>query len=232
LPITYLTSGAFNPGANYLNQGYGQNVGPQNRDIDVGNCIQDRRQVANVTLVYLTPRFSNRAARLLGTGWTLASSVVMRSGAPLSIVTSTVTDPATGFGGTTSTQRPNLLLTDTTSPTQGQPCSTATFCENWLNPAAFAAPSLGTFGNLGVNAIYGPGFWQWDQAISREFRIRERQALVIRFEAFNVTNSFRPGNPGTTVGTSTFGVITADATPPSATSAPYRVLQFAAKYVF
>ena len=147
-------------------------------------------------------------------------------------MTGTVVDPATGFGGTASTQRPNVLLTNTTSPTQGQACSTATFCESWLNPSAFAAPALGTFGNLGVGAVLVPGFWQWDQAVSREFRIREGQTLVTRFEMFNVTNSFRPGNPGLTVGTSTFGVITTDATPPSATTAPYRVLQFAMKYVF
>jgi hypothetical protein len=231
LPIPSLNS-ALNPGANYINQGYGQNVGPANRDLDVGNCVQDRRQVANITLVYLTPQFTNNLARVLGSGWTFASTIVLRSGAPLTALTSTVTDPATGFGGTAATQRPNVLLTDTSSITRGQPCSTATFCESWLNPAAFAAPALGTFGNEGVGSILGPGFWQWDQAISREFRIREGQTLIARFEMFNVTNSFRPGNPGLTVGTSAFGVITADATPPSATTAPYRVLQFAMKYVF
>jgi hypothetical protein len=51
--------------------------------------------------------------------------------------------------------------------------------------------------------------------------------------AFNVTNSFRPGNPGTSsAALSTFGLITPDATPPSATTAPSRVLQFALKYSF
>ena len=237
LPIPSVNN-ALNPGANYINQGYGQNVGPADRDLDVGNCVQDRRQLANVTFVYLTPRFSNNLTRIVASGWTFASTFVVRSGAFLTPLTSTITDPATGFGGTTSTQRPNVLLTNTASPTQGQACSVATFCESWLNPAAFAAPTLGTFGNVGVGSILGPGFWQWDQAISREFRIREGQTLVARFEMFNVTNSFRPGNPGLTVGTSTFGAITTDATPPSGatngspSNAPYRVLQFAMKYVF
>ena len=75
-------STALNPGANYINQGYGQNSGPVNRDLDVGNCAQDRRQIANITLVAITPQFSNKATRMLGSGWTLATSFVARSGAP------------------------------------------------------------------------------------------------------------------------------------------------------
>jgi len=233
LPVPQETvNTALNPGQNYIHQGYGQNIGPADRNLDVGDCPQDRRQVANITLVYLTPQFTNNLARVLASGWTFASTIVMRSGAPLTVLTSTVTDPATGFGGTNSSQRPNVLLTNTASPTQGQACSIATFCENWLNPAAFAAPALGTFGNEGVGSVLGPGFWEWDQMMSRAFQVREHQTLVFRFEMFNVTNSFRPGNPGLTVGTSTFGVITTDATPPSPTAAPARVLQFALKYVF
>ena len=234
LPLPYVpTTNALNPGANYVHQGYGQNIGPANRNLDVGDCFVDRRQVANVSLVYKTPQFLNSVLRRLAGDWTFGSTVVARTGAPLTLLSGVVTDPATGFGGTTVTQRPNLLLTNAGSPTKGQPCSTAAFCKNWFNPSAFAAPPLGTFGNLGVGAVRGPGFWQWDQAVSRDFRIREGQTLVFRFEAFNVTNSLRPGNPGVNLGApNTFGIITTDATPPSPTSAPYRVLQFALKYVF
>jgi hypothetical protein len=223
-----------NPGANYIHQGYGQNIGPANRNADVGDCTQDRRQVANISLVAKTPRFSSRFARIVGSGWTFASTVVARTGAPLTIVTG-ATDAATGFGGNSpGTQRPNLLLTDTASPTQGQSCGTAGgFCVKYLNPAAFAPPAPGTFGNLGQGSILGPGFWEWDGALSREFAIREQQRIELRFEGFNVTNSFHPGNPGLSTGSAnSFGVITADATPPSATTAPARVLQFALKYVF
>jgi Carboxypeptidase regulatory-like domain/TonB dependent receptor len=223
-----------NPGANYIHQGFGQNSGVANRNADVGDCAQDRRQVANITLVAQTPKFANRIARIAGSGWTFASTVVARSGAPLTIVTG-ATDAATGFGGNSpGTQRPNLLLTDTASPTQGQSCgSPGAFCVQWLNPKAFAAPTLGTFGNLGQSSILGPGFWQWDGAVSRQFQVHEGQRVEIRFEGFNITNSFHPGNPGLATGSAnTFGVITADATPPAATTAPARVMQFALKYVF
>jgi hypothetical protein len=99
---------------------------------------------------------------------------------------------------------------------------------------------------LGAYALVGMGFWQWDQEISRTFQIHESQQLEARFEVFNVTNSFRPGNPVSTVGSATFGEILTDATPPlgvtnpgvgvgvpgSGNNAPARVLQFALKYVF
>jgi len=239
-----LGSGVLNPGANYYNQGYGQNTGPVNRNLDVGNCAQDRRQIANITLVAVTPQFSNRATRWAASGWTLASSVVARSGAPFNIVTGTSPDPATGFGGNApGTQRPNLILTNTASPTQGQACANLSPCVSWLNPAAFAAPALGTMGNLGYDALTGPGFWEWDEAVSRDFRIHEGHTLQIRVEAYNLTNHVNYYMNGTTVGSaSTFGNVTADASPSSgtgaggtsgsSTNAPARVMQFALKYVF
>jgi hypothetical protein len=97
---------------------------------------------------------------------------------------------------------------------------------NYFNAAAFAAPAAGAYGNAGFNNVVGPGFWQWDQALSREFQIREGQKLELRAEAFNVTNSLRRGNPGTTLSAAnTFGRIV------SSNGGP-RVMQFALKYVF
>ena len=114
---------------------------------------------------------------------------------------------------------------------------------SWLNPAAFAAPALGTMGNMGYNDMVGPGFWQWDAALSRQFPVREVQRLEVRVEAFNITNSLRLGNPNTTSGSAaTFGLITNDATPTSgtgvggtsgsSTNAPARVMQFALNMFF
>ncbi len=230
-PITLL-----NDGANYIHSGFGNNLpGANDRNLDVGNCVQDRRQIANITLVYQTPKYSNTYARILATGWIFGSTVQARSGAWLTVVSGVDPDPATGNGGNSpGTQRVNQVLPNVYSTTQGASCGApGAFCEQWLNPAAFANPATGTYGNTGVGAILGPGFWQWDMSLSRQFRIIEGQNLQVRFEAFNVTNSFRPGNPGVAVGSaSTFGVITTDATPPAATTAPARVLQFALKYVF
>jgi len=242
-----------NPGANYIHQGYGQNIGPVDRNLDVGDCAQDRRQVANITLVAQTPKFSNKFARAIGSDWVFASGVVARSGSPLTVVTGNTPDPATGFAGNPpGTQRPNQVLVDTASPNRNSSCGSAgSFCLQWINPAAFQSPVLGTFGNTGSQNILGPGFWEWDQAVSRQFSLTERQKLELRIEVFNPTNSLRPGNPAISTGAATtFGQIRSDATPPpgvsgpsvsgasgsaavgSSTNAPSRVFQFALKYVF
>jgi len=86
------------------------------------------------------------------------------------------------------------------------------------------------FGTLRV-----PGFWEWDQAIYRDFRITESHTLQIRAEAFNVTNSVRLGPPNVTLTNGLFGEITTDySTTGSAslTGSGGRILQFAMKYVF
>lgn len=231
-----------NDGANYIHSGYGNDLpGANNRNADVGDCVQDRRQIANLTLVYQTPKYSNNFARIAASGWTIGSTIQARSGAPLTIVSGTDPDPATGFGGNSpGTQRVNQILPNVYAANQGASCGAAgAFCEQWLNPAAFGPVPLGTYGNMGAYAVFGPSFWQWDMSLARQFHIVEMQTLQLRFEAFNLTNSFRPGNPGTTVGSaSTFGLITTDMTPGagvsggSATNAPARVFQIAMKYVF
>lgn len=229
-PITLL-----NPGAAYIHGGYGIDIpGANDRNADVGDCVADRRQIANLTLVYQTPKYTNRFARILATGWTVGETIQARSGSPFTVVTGTLPDPATGDGGNSSTQRPNQILPNVYATNQGASCGAAgAFCEQWLNPAAFAPPAPGTYGNLGAYNLIGPAFWQWDMSVSRQFRTFEGQNFQIRFEGFNITNSFRPGNPGTTESSGgTFGLITTDATPPGQATAPARVFQLAAKYVF
>jgi hypothetical protein len=95
---------------------------------------------------------------------------------------------------------------------------------SYLNPAAFILPATGTSGNVGRNSMRGPASWSFDMAVSRVFNFYETQRIEIRAEAYNVTNSFRPGNPNTSVNNAQFGVIR--------TSGDPRILQFALKYVF
>ena len=49
----------------------------------------------------------------------------------------------------------------------------------WLNPAAFAAPLPGTFGNLPRNFLRGPSFWQLDLKVSKDFRFGEQPGPAV-----------------------------------------------------
>jgi hypothetical protein len=70
---------------------------------------------------------------------------------------------------------------------------------NFLNPAAFAIPAAGTFGNLARNALKGPDFKQFDFILNRRFRINETTNLEFRTEIFNVFNHANFANPASTL---------------------------------
>jgi hypothetical protein len=71
------------------------------------------------------------------------------------------------------------------------------------NPSEFVAPRGLTFGDAGRNFLNNPGRVNFDIALLKHFKIRERGQLEIRGEIFNLFNhtQFRiydPDNPGST----------------------------------
>jgi outer membrane receptor protein involved in Fe transport len=73
--------------------------------------------------------------------------------------------------------------------------------DQWANgfnlPANFfSAPCLGCVGNLGRNTFVGPGYWNFDTSLFKNFHVSDRFALQFRVEAFNVFNhtSFQLGD--------------------------------------
>jgi hypothetical protein len=203
-----------NPGSNYVHQ--------DNRNLDVGNCSQDRRHLFNLTVVARAPRFSNRAVNLVASGWQTSAIYRYSSGAPLTIA-SGLDQALLGFS--TANERPNQILSNTAPVHQTAACANITPCVTWLNPAAFAQPALGTLGNMGAFNVLGPKFFQFDMAVVREFSIREGMNLQFRAEAFNVLNNVRFKNPAVTLSNpSTFGNITSAEDP--------RILQLAMKFTF
>jgi hypothetical protein len=57
-----------------------------------------------------------------------------------------------------------------------------------LNPAAFATPQPGTFGNVPRNFLRGPNFRQFDLVFNKRFKFSETVNLEFRTEIFNVFN--------------------------------------------
>jgi hypothetical protein len=95
----------------------------------------------------------------------------------------------------------------------------------WFNIAAFQKQTIGTFGNASRSVITGPGRWNIDAAISRNFVIREGIRLNFRWEAFNMLNHANFGNPGTNLNSgTTFGIISTASDP--------RIMQGALKVMF
>ncbi len=91
------------------------------------------------------------------------------------------------------------------------------------NPAAFALPALGTFGNSGRNIIRGDGYRSADLSLARMFKIQEAMKLQLRFEAMNSLNNVNYQGPVTDQST-TPGLFVA--------TAPPRLVQLGAKLSF
>jgi hypothetical protein len=65
-----------------------------------------------------------------------------------------------------------------------------------LNPAAFATPAPGTFGNVPRNFLRGPSFKQFDIVLSRRFKFSESANVEFRTEIFNIFNHTNFDIPG------------------------------------
>src|SRR5207247_11307668 len=116
--------------------------------------------------VYQSPKCAGRVQHAAGTGSTCSRIYTARTGQILTIFTG-LDNALSGFFGNTGTQRPNQVLANTDAPNKGKSCAPAP-CVAWLNPAAFAQPAPGTYGNLGANNVLGPGYSGWDEPVSKE----------------------------------------------------------------
>ncbi|HYR89639.1 MAG TPA: carboxypeptidase regulatory-like domain-containing protein [Terriglobia bacterium] len=196
--------------------------GGNDRRSNRGNCqTGDQRHVFNLSAVLQTRRFSSGLLRLIGSEWQLSPIMKIRS-AQFFTVTTGLDNALTGQGN----QVPNLVPGIS-------PYSSDKTVDQWLNPAAFAAPPPGTYGNLGRYNLKGPGVFQLDVALSRTFALREGRTLQLRAEAFNLPNHLNPSTPVATLNSGSFGKIQSDISGTSGLSAgDPRILQFALKLVF
>ncbi len=175
---------------------------------DFGPSQFDRRSVFFANFVYDLPFFRTNASRLLkGTlgGWEFSGIITMESGAPLNL----------GVSGTTSA---SIIGNTGTRPNVSGPISYPKTVAQWFNPSVFSAPACLTgpdcYGNLGFDAIRGPGRDNFDLSLLKNFAFTERFRMEFRAEAFNAWNHTQfkgdanNGGIGTSFGSSNFGQVT------------------------
>jgi Carboxypeptidase regulatory-like domain/TonB dependent receptor len=78
----------------------------------------------------------------------------------------------------------------------------------FLNPAAFATPAPGTYGNLPRNLLKGPQFHQLDITLQKRFKINERTNIEFRSEIYNILNRANFANPSATLPNNLSGAAT------------------------
>ena len=172
-------------------------------DYDNGYNNFDIRHNFNLSLLYTVP-----GSGALTGGWTVGGILNARSGLPVPVLigrndvvyvdaagmvwnnaaagrTAVINTP--GGGTSRSTRRPDLVP------------GVDPFIQDggllFLNPAAFATPAPGTFGNLERNSIHGPGTKQVDLVIAKKVGASRGPNVELRAEVFNLFNQDNFANP-------------------------------------
>ncbi len=203
----------------------------------------DTRHRFTAAFTYDLPKLAG--PNWIAQGWQLNTIVTAQSGRPVPIVSANDTSAQNGDVYPTPSnyhQRPNLVpgVNPINSNWRSAPDSIG-----YLNGAAFAQPDyaapdnlVGSFGNLGRNAIYGPKFWNVDFSLAKSTRIFEKTTVQVRAEFFNIFNhpNFALPNFFVDPGSPQQGLITQ--TPDQAQTNPGlggggpRVVQLALKVIF
>jgi len=196
----------------------------RNLRADKGDSGFDRRQRLAGSYIVQLP-FGKGRRWLSGSGvmdaifggWQLSGIVQMQTGAPFHV---TIANPTQFLGVTNSAWRPDVVG-DWRVEDPGP--------DGWVRKEAFEVPRNpdGTFryGNMGRNSLVGPGLFNADAALMKDFRIAGDRRLQFRWEVFNATNHPSYGLPNTNLSSVDFGKIR------GTVSAP-RQMQFGVKFVF
>jgi Carboxypeptidase regulatory-like domain/TonB dependent receptor len=183
---------------------------------EYGNNISDVRQSFNMSLMYEIPfgpgqkhgGNANPLAKGLLGGWQAGTIFNARGGLPIDVEIARAAivyrNNTTGVITTSPVVQNGVVLTTplVNVPGGGQSRNVARpdlipgvdpylHNQGWLyiNPAAFAMPQPGTLGNLGRNALRGPGISQLDLTLSKKFPIREAMNIEFRAECYNILNT-------------------------------------------
>jgi len=79
---------------------------------------------------------------------------------------------------------------------------------HYYNPNAFAAVTAVGYGNVGRNSLVGPGTWNTNMSIVRDFAIKEQIKFQFRTEFYNLPNTSHFNPPDSNVNDSTFMQVT------------------------
>ena len=193
-------------------------VDPKNlRRYNYGNADYDFRQNLSASYIYEMPSMSkgNRLLNSVVGGWVTSGVIYKRSGQPYSVVDTGLTSHTTG-NNSANIVMPFFLGGSIPSCKVDITClNSAQFSEN---PPAL--DNFGAFGNTTRNQFRGPGYFDMDMTIKKNFRITESGlTFSMGANAYNVLNHPRFANPDNNLADgSAFGHIQSTVTP---ASSPY-----------
>lgn len=201
----------------------GQLSNPFNPNYDRGSGGFDRRHIFNANYIYDLPFFRNSnnllARETLG-GWQISGVTTAETGVPINV---SYSPDVLGLGGGT-TNRPNFVQSARNYPKRQLA---------WFNTGAYTPPVAPWnggpgqgFGSAGKDSVVGPGLFNWNLSLFKEFPLTKGEGPRFQFraESYNTFNHTQFNNVDTGYTDQNFGQVTSTYDP--------RVLQFGAKFLF
>ncbi len=130
--------------------------------------------------------------RAVAGGWQVAGIATVFTGAPFSVGW---TNSVAGCPG----GRADII---------GNPIPASRNTDFWFDAAAFRPATGCQYGNSAKNFLFGPNNFNWDSALMKTNRIREKGEVQFRAEFFNLPNHPQWGNPRTNISSPSPGKIT------------------------
>jgi len=190
-------------------------------------CYYDEKHNLTAYAVYDLPfgkgqRFGSNVSgavnQVIG-GWTISPILTLHGGFPLALYNN-------GQDQTGTTSRGLRPDCDGTNTVFGRHNATAAQGGGylWFDPSNYTnAAYFGTCAPQ-IDGLRGPGYYNWDASLQKNFQMTERFKLLFRTDFLNMFNHVNLAVPNTTVQSSTTGVVQA--------SQPARNIQFALKLYY
>ena len=201
--------------------------------LNYGNADYDIRNSFNASYVWNTPwKFGNKFANGALGGWTLSQNFFAKSGLPLTVLDS---NPAAQVGNYFGNGP--YLPAEVIGNGQGA-CNQ--YGLNCLASSGFAtANGLTAFPNQNRNQYRGPGFFDSDISVSKNFKLTERLTFGFGANLYNVFNHPNFASPVDTIASGNFGQSFTTTAPPTGPYGAFftglpsgRIVQFQGKLVF
>jgi Carboxypeptidase regulatory-like domain/TonB-dependent Receptor Plug Domain len=155
-----------------------------------GRALFDQTHVMVINYTWDLPRatrlWDNKAVKALFDNWQLSGITAFASGAPAG-VGYTLVDTGTDLTGGGDGGR--IVITGDPNLSDSKRTVAPTGFVQWINPAAFARPARGDFGNAPKDVFRNPGAHNWDFSLFKNIPLKsESRRLQFRWEVYNAFN--------------------------------------------
>lgn len=171
-------------------------LNPFNLQSNYGPLDFDRQHVLTFAHLWEIPwgRQGNGLKKTLLGGWQLNGILNWQTGTPLTFTADPLLCNCPG----------STVLAGATSAT-GLVTGNFGNGQSFFNNGLFFQPVGTTTGGLSRGALRGPGFWNYNLSLFKNFRVWDRANVQLRGEAYNLANTTFPINPISNVNSVAFG---------------------------